>query len=53
MIYRAELGAVRETLLYLARDCCNGRPEVCTGLVDALVEIWERTELELELRKAA
>ena len=38
MIYRAELGAVRETLFYLASDCCNGRPEVCAGLVDALAD---------------
>ncbi|ROO30666.1 ArsR/SmtB family transcription factor [Salinisphaera japonica] len=44
MIYRAELGAVRETLFYLARDCCNGRPEVCAGLVDALVEAPAETK---------
>ncbi len=31
--YRAELPRLRELTLFLARDCCGGRPELCAGLV--------------------
>ncbi len=33
MIYRAELAAVHALVLYLLRDCCNGKPELCGPLV--------------------
>lgn len=34
MIYRAELDAVHELVLFLLRDCCNGKPELCGPLVN-------------------
>jgi DNA-binding transcriptional ArsR family regulator len=33
MIYRAQLKGVHELVLYLLRDCCNGKPELCAPLV--------------------
>ena len=36
MIYRAELPAVRQLVLFLLRDCCNGRPELCSPLIEDL-----------------
>lgn len=33
LIYRAELGAVHELVLFLLRDCCNGMPELCGPLI--------------------
>jgi DNA-binding transcriptional ArsR family regulator len=36
IIYRAELGRLRELVTYLLRDCCGGRPEVCAPVIDAL-----------------
>lgn len=36
MIYRAQLAAMRETLMFLARDCCRGRPDICADLLQAL-----------------
>lgn len=36
MIYRAELSAVRQLVLFLLRDCCNGRPELCAPLVEEI-----------------
>lgn len=36
MIYRAELAAVRQLVLFLLRDCCNGRPELCSPLIEDL-----------------
>jgi ArsR family transcriptional regulator, arsenate/arsenite/antimonite-responsive transcriptional repressor len=36
MIYRADLSAVRGLVLYLLRDCCAGKPELCTLFIEAL-----------------
>ncbi|WP_421695458.1 ArsR/SmtB family transcription factor [Aestuariivirga sp.] len=34
MIYRVELTAVRQLVLFLLQDCCNGKPELCAPLID-------------------
>ena len=34
MIYRAELNTVRELVLFLLKDCCNGQPELCAPLIE-------------------
>ena len=31
--YRADLERFREVALYLLKDCCGGRPEVCAPLI--------------------
>lgn len=36
IIYRAEVQAVRELVLFLLKDCCNGRSDLCAPLVEAL-----------------
>jgi DNA-binding transcriptional ArsR family regulator len=36
MIYRADLVAVRNLVLYLLRDCCGGKPELCAPVIEAL-----------------
>ena len=36
IIYRASLATLSETLMYLVKDCCGGRPEICSPLVSAL-----------------
>jgi len=36
MIYRADLAAVRSLVLYLLRDCCAGKPELCAPVIEAL-----------------
>ena len=33
ILYRADLQRFREVTLYLLKDCCGGRPEVCAPLV--------------------
>ena len=37
IIYRADLARLRELVLFLAQDCCGGRPEVCAPLPADLV----------------
>lgn len=36
IIYRADLNAFRELTVFLLKDCCNGRPELCAPLVAEL-----------------
>lgn len=36
VIYRVRLPAVHELVVYLLRDCCNGKPELCTPLIEEL-----------------
>lgn len=33
IIYRAELGTMRELASFLVTDCCGGHPELCAPLV--------------------
>lgn len=34
MIYRVQLTAVRQLVLFMLKDCCNGRPELCAPLIE-------------------
>jgi DNA-binding transcriptional ArsR family regulator len=34
--YRADLGAFRTVMLFMVRDCCDGRPEICAPLIEDL-----------------
>ncbi len=43
MNYRADIDGFRGLLDFLARDCCNGRPELCGYLVGAKTEPVEES----------
>ena len=36
IVYRANLPAFRDVAVFLLRDCCGGRPEVCEPVVQTL-----------------
>ena len=36
IVYRADLGAFRAVMLFMVRDCCDGRPEICAPLIEDL-----------------
>jgi DNA-binding transcriptional ArsR family regulator len=36
IIYRAELARLREVVLFLLKDCCGGRNELCAPLISEL-----------------
>ena len=36
IVYRANLGEFRNVAVFLLRDCCNGRPEICEPVVRTL-----------------
>lgn len=36
IIYRADLPALRNVLLFLLQDCCDGRPDICAPLIAEL-----------------
>lgn len=35
MLYRAEIGQFNALVLFLGRDCCDGRPELCPAVAPA------------------
>jgi DNA-binding transcriptional ArsR family regulator len=36
IIYRAELSHLRGVMLFMLKDCCDGRPEICAPLIEEL-----------------
>jgi DNA-binding transcriptional ArsR family regulator len=36
IVYRSDLARLNELVLFLVRDCCGGRPEICAPLVAEL-----------------
>ncbi len=36
IVYRADLTRLRDVMLFMLRDCCDGRPEICAPLVEDL-----------------
>ncbi|WP_374547061.1 ArsR/SmtB family transcription factor [Rhodoblastus sp.] len=36
IVYRANLGRLREVVLFLLKDCCGGRAELCAPLIAEL-----------------
>ncbi|MGE4221165.1 MAG: ArsR/SmtB family transcription factor [Alphaproteobacteria bacterium] len=36
ILYAADYDGMRALLEYLVRDCCNGRPEACADLLNAI-----------------
>lgn len=36
IVYRAELSRFRDMMLFMLRDCCEGRPEICAPLIEDL-----------------
>ena len=33
IVYRADLTSLRAVLLFLLKDCCSGKPEICAPLI--------------------
>ena len=36
IIYRADLAQFQAVMLFMLRDCCDGRPEICAPLIENL-----------------
>jgi len=36
IVYRADLARFQEVVLFMLRDCCDGRPEICAPLIESL-----------------
>lgn len=37
IVYRASLAHLQDVLLFMLKDCCGGRPEICAPLIENLV----------------
>jgi DNA-binding transcriptional ArsR family regulator len=36
IVYHADLASFRSVMLFMLKDCCNGRPEICAPLIEDL-----------------
>ena len=36
IVYRADLKRFQAVVLFMLRDCCDGRPEICAPLIESL-----------------
>jgi DNA-binding transcriptional ArsR family regulator len=36
IVYRADLARFQQVVLFMLRDCCDGRPEICAPLIESL-----------------
>jgi ArsR family transcriptional regulator len=36
IVYRSDLARFQDVMLFMLRDCCDGRPEICAPLVENL-----------------
>jgi DNA-binding transcriptional ArsR family regulator len=36
IVYRADLRRLQDVVLFMLRDCCDGRPEICAPLIESL-----------------
>jgi DNA-binding transcriptional ArsR family regulator len=36
IVYRADLTKFQDVVLFMLRDCCGGRPEICAPLIESL-----------------
>ena len=36
IVYRADLARFQDVVLFMLRDCCDGRPEICAPLIEGL-----------------
>jgi len=36
IVYRADLAKLQAVVLFMLRDCCDGRPEICAPLIEDL-----------------
>ena len=36
IVYRADLAGFRTVVLFMLKDCCDGRPEICAPLMEDL-----------------
>jgi ArsR family transcriptional regulator len=37
IVYRADLARFQAVVLFMLRDCCDGRPEICAPLIEDLM----------------
>ena len=43
IVYRVDLSAVHNFFVYLLKDCCDGRPELCQPLLEELTPCCQPT----------
>ena len=36
IVYRADLAHLQDVMLFMLKDCCGGKPEICAPLIESL-----------------
>jgi ArsR family transcriptional regulator len=36
IVYRADLARFQDVVLFMSKDCCDGRPEICAPVIESL-----------------
>lgn len=52
IVYRAELSRLQDVVLFMVRDCCDGRPEICAPLIEDLTPCCQPVPRGKAQRKA-
>jgi ArsR family transcriptional regulator, arsenate/arsenite/antimonite-responsive transcriptional repressor len=53
IVYRADLARLRTVMLFMLRDCCDGRPEICAPLIESLTPCCQPPEHPSTRKKRA
>jgi ArsR family transcriptional regulator, arsenate/arsenite/antimonite-responsive transcriptional repressor len=53
IIYRADLAQFQAVVLFMLRDCCDGRPEICAPLIESLMPCCKPPKNQLPKSKRA
>ncbi|MEH2609315.1 ArsR/SmtB family transcription factor [Bradyrhizobium sp. AZCC 1693] len=43
IVYRADLSRLQDVVLFMLRDCCDGRPEICAPVIEDLTPCCQPT----------
>jgi DNA-binding transcriptional ArsR family regulator len=47
IVYRADLARFQAVVLFMLKDCCDGRPEICAPLIESLTPCCQPAKNQL------
>ena len=51
IVYRVDLSRFQDVVLFMLRDCCDGRPEICAPLIENLTPCAPRSKRKVRENK--
>jgi ArsR family transcriptional regulator len=53
IVYRADLARFQAVVLFMLKDCCDGRPEICAPLIESLTPCCQPVKASTSKKKRA